>query len=190
MLNGIAIVGLNGSGKSTLAHALAKELGYWEMDVEDYYFPDQRSSRRSALEGLPILRDERAAVPFSAPIPKSEAEAAILADMEKHPRFVFSGVRLNWKPRILSHVEIVFLLQVPKEERIRRIHEREEKRFGTRVLPEGDMFAQQAAFLRTVSSRDESMVLDSLTGLPCPIVPIDGTLPVSAILRQMLKKLI
>ena len=84
MINGIAIVGLNGSGKSTLTHALAKELWYWEMDVEDYYFPDQRASRRSALEGLPILRDEMAAVPFSAPIPKSDAEAAILAEMEKH----------------------------------------------------------------------------------------------------------
>ena len=189
MINGIAIVGLNGSGKSTLTHALAKELGYWEMDVEDYYFPDQRASRRSALEGLPILRDEMAAVPFSAPIPKSEAEAAILAEMEKHPRFVFSGVRLTWEPRILSHIEIVFFLQVPKEERIRRIHEREEKRFGPRVLPEGDMYGQQAAFLRTVSSRDESTVLDSLTGLTCPIVPMDGTLPVSELIRQMLDKL-
>ena len=190
LLNGIAIVGLNGSGKSTLAHALAKELGYWEMDVEDYYFPDQRASRRSALEGLPILRDEKAAVPFSAPIPKPEAEAAILADMEKHPRFVFSGVALDWEPRILSYIEIVFFLQVPKEERIRRIHEREEKRFGPRVLPGGDMFAQQAAFLRTVSSREERMVPDSLAGLTCPIVPLDGTLPVSEMIRQMLKKLI
>ena len=189
-MNGIAIVGLNGSGKSTLAHALAKELGYWEMDVEDYYFPDQRASRRAALEGLPFLREERAAVPFSAPIPRSEAEAAILADIEKHPRFVFSGVALNWEERILSHVEIVFFLQVPKEKRIRRIHEREEKRFGPRVLPGGDMYAQQAAFLRTVSSRDESTVLDSLTGRTCPIVPMDGMLPVSAILQQMLDKLI
>ena len=50
MKNGIAIVGLNGSGKSTLAHALAKELGFFEIDVEDYYFPAQKSSRRAALE--------------------------------------------------------------------------------------------------------------------------------------------
>lgn len=189
-MNGIAIVGLNGSGKSTMAHALAKELGYYEMDVEDYYFPDQRASRRAALEGLPFLREERAAVPFSAPIPKPEVETAILADMEKHPRFVFSGVRLDWEPRILSYIEIVFFLQVPKEKRIRRIHEREEKRFGPRVLPGGDMYARQAAFLRTVSSRDESTVLGSLTGLTCPIVPMDGTLPVSAMIRQMLEKLI
>ena len=50
--NGIAIVGLNGSGKSTLGHMLAKETGYHEMDVEDYFFPEQRESRRNALEAL------------------------------------------------------------------------------------------------------------------------------------------
>ncbi len=43
MSEGIAIVGLNGSGRSTLGHALAKELNYYEIDVEDYYFPEQRS---------------------------------------------------------------------------------------------------------------------------------------------------
>ena len=43
MYNGIAIIGLNGAGKSTLAHFLAKKLHYFEIDVEDYYFPAQRS---------------------------------------------------------------------------------------------------------------------------------------------------
>ena len=51
MGRGIALVGLNGSGKSTLGHALAKELGYFEIDVEDYYFPEQKESRQAALEG-------------------------------------------------------------------------------------------------------------------------------------------
>ena len=40
---GVLIFGQNGAGKSTLAHALAKKTGYWEMDVEDYYFPSQRA---------------------------------------------------------------------------------------------------------------------------------------------------
>ena len=50
MIHGIAIFGLNGGGKSTLAHALAKQTGYFEMDMEDYYFPEQRESRKQALE--------------------------------------------------------------------------------------------------------------------------------------------
>ena len=189
MLQGIAVVGLNGAGKSTLAHALAKELGYFEMDVEDYYFPEQRVSRRSALEGLPTPRDRAEILPFSTPLPKPDVEAAILADMEKHPRFVFSGVSLNWDPRILSKIEIVFFLRVPPEERVRRIHEREARRFGSRVLPGGDMAEQQASFLRTASARDEGAVLDSLAGLPCPIVSLDGTRPVSAMIQQILDRL-
>ena len=52
MSEGIAIVGLNGSGKSTLGHALAKELNYYEIDVEDYYFPGQKESRRAVLDGV------------------------------------------------------------------------------------------------------------------------------------------
>ena len=51
MRGGIAIVGLNGSGKSTLEHALAKTLNLYEIDVEDYYFPEQRESRKAALDG-------------------------------------------------------------------------------------------------------------------------------------------
>ena len=50
MIRGIAIMGLNGCGKSTLAHALSKALGFYEMDVEDYYFPHQKASRHMALQ--------------------------------------------------------------------------------------------------------------------------------------------
>ncbi len=189
MLQGIAIVGLNGAGKSTLAHALAKELGYFEMDVEDYYFPHQRTARQLALDGLTEGEAASETVPFTSAVSKPDVETAILTDMEKHPRFVFSGVRLTWDPRILSKIEIVFFLRVPPEERVRRIHEREARRFGSRVLPGGDMAEQQASFLRTASARDEGTVLDSLAGLPCSIVPLDGTQPVSAMIQKILDRL-
>ena len=35
---GICVCGLNGSGKTTLAGALAKELNFKHMDIEQYYF--------------------------------------------------------------------------------------------------------------------------------------------------------
>ena len=50
MIHGIAIMGLNGCGKSTLTHALSKAIGFYEMDVEDYYFPEQKRSRQAVLE--------------------------------------------------------------------------------------------------------------------------------------------
>ena len=50
MIHGIAIMGLNGCGKSTLAHEIARKIGFYEMDVEDYYFPEQKYSRQAVLE--------------------------------------------------------------------------------------------------------------------------------------------
>ena len=41
----VAIFGLNGSSKSILAHALAKALGLYDTDTEDYYLPAQAAQR-------------------------------------------------------------------------------------------------------------------------------------------------
>ena len=107
MFNGIAIIGLNGAGKSTLAHVLAKKLHYFEIDVEDYYFPEQRSSRINALEGRTSA--DVSFIPYLSPRAKSEVEFAIRKDINCNPQFVLSGVSLNWSESILSQIDIVFL---------------------------------------------------------------------------------
>lgn len=72
MVQGIAIFGLNGGGKSTLAHALAKQIDYSEMDVEDYYFPEQKESRKYALDNNSMIATEHSdELPFSNPRTKS-----------------------------------------------------------------------------------------------------------------------
>lgn len=73
MPEGIAIVGLNESGKSTPGHALAKELSYYEIDVEDYYFPEQKESRRAAFDGVyGVNCDYLGDVPYSISRTKEE----------------------------------------------------------------------------------------------------------------------
>ena len=147
MIRGIAIFGLNGGGKSTLTHALANQIDCYEMDVEDYYFPEQRESRIWALENNCIFDTEhRDELPFSKPRTKSEVESAILEDIKTHPKFIVSGVTMNWSDEILSRIDIAFWVQTPLEERLKRIQAREEKRFGARVLNGGDMFSQQMEF--------------------------------------------
>ncbi len=177
MIRGIAIFGHNGAGKSTLTHALAKEIGCFEMDVEDYYFPEQRASRLHALEN----RDERhldpfEGLPFAHPRSKSEVQSKILEDMQTHPSFILSGVTMNWSDALLSHIDIAFWVQTPLEERLKRIQTREEKRFGARVLEGGDMFAQQMAFRHFVENRDQNAVEESASRLVCPVILLDGTL--------------
>ena len=178
-MKGIAILGLNGSGKSTLTHALSKQTGYFEMDVEDYYFPQQRESRKWALENNCVIHtDQLDELPFCNPRTKSEVQRAIMENIKTHPRFIISGVTMNWSDEILSRIDIAFWIQTPLEERIKRIQTREERRFGARVLDGGDMFAQQMEFREIVKNRHSKEVEESVTKLDCPVIVIDGTLSV------------
>lgn len=185
---GIAIFGLNGGGKSTLTHALAKKLGYFEMDVEDYYFPEQKSSRQWSLENDDIIETQHLGeLPFSVPRTKKEVESAILRDIKVHPKFILAGVTMNWSDEILSQIKIAFWVQTPVEERVRRIKEREEKRFGKRVLSGGDMYEQQADFRKFVENRDATSVEETAKKLPCPIVILDGTIAVEENVKKIME---
>ena len=189
MYNGIAIIGLNGAGKSTLAHVLAKKLHYFEIDVEDYYFPEQRSSRINALEGRTSA--DVSFIPYLSPRAKSEVEFAIRKDINCNPQFVLSGVSLNWSESILSQIDIVFYLHVPLSERLRRIRSREAQRFGSRIMPGGDMYEQHNEFLNKAENRSEQEITRSLENISCPVVDVEEILPLrNDILKIFLKEAI
>ena len=88
MINGLSFFGLNGSGKSTLAHALAKQTDYFEMDAEDYYFPEQKESRKWAMDpnGLPVT-EPLGTIPFSVSRTKEEVQNALINDFRIHVKF-------------------------------------------------------------------------------------------------------
>ena len=175
-MRGIAIMGLNGCGKSTLAHALAQRLGLYEMDVEDYYFPEQRLARRAALEGRPEACCERSgSLPYARPRDRREVQERIASDIERHPRFVICGVTMNWDARILSAIDVAFMLEVPAEERVRRVSQREQFRFGARVMPGGDMYEQQQAFRELIAHKSHRLVEESAARMPCRRIRLDGT---------------
>lgn len=179
MPEGIAIVGLNGSGKSTLGYALAKELDYYEIDVEDYYFPEQKESRRAALDGVyeencDYLGDK----PYSLARTKEEVEEGIARDIAAHPRYILTGVTINWSEKILSTIKVVFWLKTGTDERVRRVKDREEKRWGDRVAEGGDMYEQQKSFRKLIAGFTDEKVKDSFGKICCEVVELDGTLPV------------
>ena len=183
---GIAIFGLNGAGKSTLTHALAKELKFYEMDVEDYYFPEQKESRKSALENIATnAADCSEELPYSNSRSKEEVQEALLKDVEEHSDFILAGVNMNWCEEILSRIEFAFWVKAPLEKRLERIRCREEKRFGARVLQGGDMYEQQEEFRKVVASREEASLKECVQKLPCPVVVLDGTLPVECNIKKI-----
>ena len=187
MVQGIAILGLNGSGKSTLAHALSDRIGYYEMDVEDYYFPELKKSRREELQNDNVVETKcRGELPFLKPRVKSVVQDAIILDINAHPNFIISSVTMNWCDEILSKLDVAFMVCTPLEIRLKRIQDRERKRFGTRVLPGGDMYEQQLKFRNMVLARQERVVEESAKRLKCPVVVLDGTVSVADNLNRIM----
>lgn len=183
---GIAIFGLNGAGKSTLTHALAKELKFFEMDVEDYYFPEQKESRKNALENIATnAADFSEELPYSNSRSKEEVQEALLEDVKAHPNFILAGVNMNWCEEILSHIEFAFWVKAPLEKRLERIRYREEKRFGARAFQGGDMYEQQKEFRKVVASREEKSLEACVQKFFCPVVVLDGTLPVDINIKKI-----
>ena len=190
MRTGIAILGLNGCGKSTLAHALAQATDWYEMDAEDSYFPQQRASRLWSLEHeSPFPESSGGALPFSKAQSKAEAQSAILADLAAHPRFILTGVTVNWGEAVAAHIGMAFLLTAPTETRVQRLLQREHRRFGDRVLPGGDMCTQQEDFRRTAALRNPQDAADSAAALGCPVYTLDGTLPVPENVRAVMERI-
>lgn len=99
----------------------------------------------------------------------------LLKEIEKHPQFIISGVTMNWDEKILTAIDIAFILEVPSKERVKRVQQREELRFGPRVLPGGDMYAQQKEFRDIIANKSKQSVEESADKLQCKKVKLDGT---------------
>ncbi len=166
MPHGIAIVGLNGSGKTTLGRALAEKLGYFRIDVEDYYFP---------AEGA-----------FDAPRSRDEVERMMLSDIEKHGNFVLSSVCADFES-IEKYYDLVVYLEAPKEERMGRIRQRSIDRFGDRVLPGGDLYESEENFFAFAAKRTPEKIEKWLSGAKLPVLRLDSAKSTDEIVAEIVK---
>ena len=158
---GILICGLNGSGKSTLGKLLADRLGYEFIDNEDLYFPKT---------------DENYA--FSAPRSTEEAIRILETRIDGNSRFVFAAVKGDYGDRLIASLDRIVLVEVPKEIRSRRVRERSFRKFGERILPGGDLHDREEAWFALTDGRPEDYTEKWLETVRCPVIRIDGTLPV------------
>ena len=166
MPHGIAIVGLNGSGKTTLGRALAEALGYFRIDVEDYYFP---------AEGA-----------FDKPRSRDEVERLMLADIEKHGDFVLSAVCADFAS-IEKYYDLVVYLEAPKDIRMERIRQRSVDRFGDRVLPGGDLYENEEKFFAFAAKRTPEKVEKWIADLTCRVIRLDSEKSVAQLVADTQK---
>ena len=159
---GILICGHNGTGKSTLGKELALALGYQFIDNEDLFFPKTDESYM-----------------FSSPRNKKEVIISLEEMIEKNDHFIFAAVKGDYGDKLIKAIDHVILIEVPKNIRYKRVRERSYQKFGERIKEDGDLFEKESKWFSIVESRPENYVTSWLGNISCPIIRIDGTLPIA-----------
>lgn len=158
---GILICGLNGTGKSTIGSILAERLGYNFIDNEDLFHPK--------IDPEYI---------FSNPRSREEVELILNTMISENNQFVFSAVKGDYGENLIAALDYAILIEVPREIRIQRVKERSYQKFGKRMLPGGDLYEQECAWFTFVENRSEDYVSKWIEQINCPVIRLDGTLPV------------
>ena len=169
---GILICGLNGTGKSTLGRMLADRMGYEFIDNEDLFFPKTDPS-------------------YSFSSPRSEEEVIRLLEekISENSRFIFAAVRGNYGDRLITSLDYIVLIEVPKQIRSQRVRDRSYQKFGDRILPGGDLYEKESKWFSLTDSRPETYVTGWLETVNCPVIRIDGTMPVKENVDYLLSAL-
>jgi len=71
---------------------------------------------------------------------------------------VLSGTLVSWGDRVKKRFDAAIYLYAPAQERINRLRQREEKRFGPRVKEGGDMHKAHLEFLKWAEQYDEGFM--------------------------------
>ena len=172
MGTGIIICGLNGAGKSTIGKALAKELKFHFIDIEELYFPKTDPH-----------------YVYASPRTREEVERLLFEEIRAHENFVFASVKGDYGESADPFYQYAVLISVPKDVRIQRVKNRSFQKFGNRMLPGGDLYEKEEQFFDVVKSRTENASEEWMHSLSCPIIRIDGTKPVEESVKFIIERI-
>lgn len=139
MKNVIHIYGASGSGTSTLGRKICEELGYKFMDNDDYFW----------LPTNPKYTTKRN---------KEERLALMKKDISENDNVVISGSLVDWGDELIPLFTLAIRLVTDTEIRIKRLKIRENKKFGDRIMPDGDMYANHIEFIEWAKKYDTGSV--------------------------------
>ncbi len=166
MATGIMIMGSAGAGKTTLGKMAAGELGFAFVDIDDYIW-------RKDTE-----------IPFSTMYAKPEKISRLMEAISDCEHFVMAGSMNSFHEHFDPFFDLVVHLHADARLRVSRVHERERKLFGERILTGGDMYGAHQAFLNDCAGYDYGIGgctlqkhEDWLKSLHCRVLRLDGARP-------------
>ncbi|HEX3811112.1 MAG TPA: AAA family ATPase [Rhizomicrobium sp.] len=176
----VHITGASGSGASTLGKSLAARTGATHLDTDDFYWlwPPQAevyTVKRDVPERLRLMRE------------------AFDANAERG--WILSGSVGDWADPIVPLFDLVVFLRTPTDIRVARLWEREKVKFGAAIEPGGarredvEAFAAWAADYDSGTREGRSLPRHEawLAKLSCPVLRLDGSQPIEALIRKVLK---
>ncbi len=174
----IHIYGASGAGTSTIGKYISDKLGYFFMDTDDYFWE---------------LTDP----PYTVKRNISDRITCMRNDLAKYDKAVISGSLVDWGDGLIPLFTLAVRVETETAVRIGRLEKRERDRFGNRIDAGEDMFERHKKFMAWATSYDDGG-LDMRsrsehdkwqTQLQCPLLVLDGSLPVEKnfeVIRQNL----
>lgn len=170
------ITGASGAGVTTLGRGLADALAVPHHDTDDYFWQPTRppyGGKRAIADRLRLMRE-------------------VFLDRGE---WVLSGSLDGWGDPLIPLFDLVVFIVVPTEVRVRRLREREARRFGADAIATGGWRHQEAEeFFEWASHYDGDTSVGRnlrrheawLAGLPCPVARVDGTQATGELVAQVL----
>lgn len=171
----IHITGASGAGVTTLGRALADALAIPHHDTDDYFWR-----------------------PTSPPYQHARDKADRLRLMQEmflgRAEWVLSGSLDGWGDPLIAHFDLVVFLHTAQAVRLQRLRAREARRYGADAVVAGGWHHQATDdFIEWASRYDGGdLTIRSLqkhetwlAALPCPVLRLDGALPVPELATEV-----
>ena len=164
----VLITGAAGSGTTTLGRALAREIRAKYVEGDDHFW---------------FATDP----PYQRPRTPEERLASMVDAVETATPVVVAGSIVGWGSRIEDAFTLVVFLLVPTGIRVARLRAREAERFGK--PHEG--FIEWAAQYEEgpLEGRSRTKHEEWLSGRSCPVLRIEGDVPLAESLRRVIDAL-
>jgi adenylate kinase family enzyme len=171
----IHIMGASGSGATSLGRALADAMALPHHDTDNYFWqptipPYQR--KRKIADRLRLMHEMF--------VPRAD--------------WVLSGSVEGWGDTLIPYFDLVVFLTTPREIRLQRLRARETMHFGADAVAAGgwrhtetEEFIEWASHYEAGDREGRNLAKHQawLATLPCPVLRLDGSRPLSELVAEV-----